>query len=167
MIAYRSYHQRKSYAFLPGFLVRLEFLGGILSCRSPPFLPRIMNGSRPTFGEAWRNAGGYLCYGQISHPGVVSKLPLVSCHRKWQILSFPLFYDVLLESQITCGAMKESNPGVTTIRVILVFRVTICLNSIFVGVTDWLFRQPEWKSSESSEILFSSLIWEWLSLILS
>ena len=34
-----------------------------------------------TFGEAWRNAREYLCYGQTSHPGAVAKLPVTSCHR--------------------------------------------------------------------------------------
>ena len=66
--------------------------------------------------------------------------------------TFSTIYNVSLKSQIIFGAMKELNPGVTIIRVIVIFRVTICLNSIFVGVTDWLFRHPEWRSSESSKI---------------
>ena len=50
--------------------------------------------------------------------------------------TFSTIYNVSLKSQIIFGAMKELNPGVTIIRVIVIFRVTICLNSIFVGVTD-------------------------------
>ena len=48
---------------------------------SSSFPPRIMNKLRPTFGEAWRNAREYLCYGQTSDPGGVAKLPVTSCHR--------------------------------------------------------------------------------------
>lgn len=136
MNAYRSYHQRKSYAFLPGFLVRLEFLGGILSCRSPPFSTKDYEwfpaNFRGSLTKCWRVP---LLRTDISSRRSF-KTPTRFMPQKVADSIFFTFYDVLLESQITCGAMKESNPGVPTIRVILIFRVTICLNSIFVGVTD-------------------------------
>ena len=47
--------------------------------------------------------------------------------------TFSTIYNVSLGSQIICGALKELNPGVTIIRVIVIFRVMICLNSILLG----------------------------------
>ena len=105
-----------------------------------------MSKFRPTFGEALRNVGGYLCYGQTSHPGGVAKLAVTSCHRnpdKVRLnghLSECRFY---LFHYLQCISGKPDNLWCnegTIIRVIVIFRVMICLNNIFVGVTDWLFR---------------------------
>ena len=47
--------------------------------------------------------------------------------------TFCTIYNVSLGNQIICGALKELNPGVTIIRVIVIFRVMICLNSKLLG----------------------------------
>ena len=47
--------------------------------------------------------------------------------------TFSTIYNLSLGNQIICGALKELNPGVTIIRVIVIFQVMICLNSKFLG----------------------------------
>ena len=47
--------------------------------------------------------------------------------------TFSTIYNVSLGNQIICGALKELNPGVTIILVIVIFRVMICLNSKLLG----------------------------------
>ena len=101
VIAHHSYRQR-NINFSSRFSCETLDLGRDTFLHSFPFPPKIMNKFRQTFGEAWRNVGGYLCYGQTSHPGGIAKPPVTSCHRNldkvrlnghlsWQILPFPLF----------------------------------------------------------------------------
>ena len=47
--------------------------------------------------------------------------------------TFSTIYNVSLGNQIIYGALKELNPGVTIIRVFVIFRVMICLNSKLLG----------------------------------
>ena len=159
VIAHHSYRQR-NINFSPRFSCETLDLGRDTFLHSFPFPPRIMNKFRQTFGEAWRNVGGYLCYGQTSHPGGVAKPPVTSCHRNldkvrlnghlsWQILPFPLFTMSGKLDNLWCNEA-------TIIHVIVIFRVTICLNSIFVELTDWLFRQPE--CSRNLKTIFATII---------
>ena len=161
MITHHSYRQR-NINFSPRFSSETYDLGRDTFLHSSPFPPSIMNKFRQTFEEAWRNVGGYLCYGQTSHPGGVAKPPVALCQRNLDKVRLNGHFSecrFYLFHYLQCISGKPDNLWCnegTIIRIIVIFRVTICLNSIFVGLTDWLFQQP--KCSRNLKTIFATII---------